>query len=154
MHKFLACWVVLCMMANRNCCPESVIFPIGSKNILYIGIIFHAKLHWKTLSVLSYYFLTCSFPWFQELVGLIKNTKIPIICMCNDRNHPKIRTLANYCFDLRFQRPRVEQIKVCLCVSVSACTFHLFRFIRIAALLQCYAVFETDCVPTSYYVLF
>ncbi|MGH0186039.1 UNVERIFIED_CONTAM: hypothetical protein FKN15_020075 [Acipenser sinensis] len=48
----------------------------------------------------------------QELIGLIKNTKIPIICMCNDRNHQKIRSLVNYCFDLRFQRPRVEQIKV------------------------------------------
>ncbi|XP_069781025.1 replication factor C subunit 1 isoform X2 [Narcine bancroftii] len=47
----------------------------------------------------------------QELISLIKQTKIPIICMCNDRNHPKIRSLANYCFDLRFQRPRVEQIK-------------------------------------------
>lgn len=46
------------------------------------------------------------------MIGLIKNSKIPIICMCNDRNHPKIRSLANYCFDLRFQRPRVEQIKV------------------------------------------
>ncbi|KAK7804592.1 hypothetical protein U0070_015432 [Myodes glareolus] len=48
----------------------------------------------------------------QELIGLIKHTKIPIICMCNDRNHPKIRSLVHYCFDLRFQRPRVEQIKV------------------------------------------
>ncbi|XP_008067971.1 replication factor C subunit 1 isoform X2 [Carlito syrichta] len=47
----------------------------------------------------------------QELIGLIKHTKIPIICMCNDRNHPKIRALVHYCFDLRFQRPRVEQIK-------------------------------------------
>uniref|UniRef100_A0A8C4QTW2 Replication factor C subunit 1 n=1 Tax=Eptatretus burgeri TaxID=7764 RepID=A0A8C4QTW2_EPTBU len=47
----------------------------------------------------------------QELVGLIKQTKVPIICMCNDRNHQKIRSLANYCFDLRFQRPRMEQIK-------------------------------------------
>lgn len=47
----------------------------------------------------------------QELIGLIKNTKIPVICMCNDRNSQKIRSLANYCFDLRFQRPRVEQIK-------------------------------------------
>uniref|UniRef100_A0A671TH35 Replication factor C subunit 1 n=1 Tax=Sparus aurata TaxID=8175 RepID=A0A671TH35_SPAAU len=47
----------------------------------------------------------------QEMIGLIRNTKIPIICMCNDRNHMKIRSLANYCFDLRFQRPRVEQIK-------------------------------------------
>ncbi|XP_052764097.1 replication factor C subunit 1-like isoform X2 [Mya arenaria] len=47
----------------------------------------------------------------QELVNLIKNTRIPIITMCNDRNHQKMRTLANYTFDLRFQRPRVEQIK-------------------------------------------
>ncbi|WAR17961.1 RFC1-like protein [Mya arenaria] len=47
----------------------------------------------------------------KELVNLIKNTRIPIITMCNDRNHQKMRTLANYTFDLRFQRPRVEQIK-------------------------------------------
>ncbi|NXL95687.1 RFC1 factor, partial [Alectura lathami] len=47
----------------------------------------------------------------QELIGLIRHTKIPIICMCNDRNHPKIRSLVHYCLDLRFQRPRVEQIK-------------------------------------------
>ncbi|KAM3623637.1 uncharacterized protein V6R79_013588 [Siganus canaliculatus] len=50
----------------------------------------------------------------QEMIGLIKNSKIPIICMCNDRNHQKIRSLANYCFDLRFQRPRVEQIKAAM----------------------------------------
>ncbi|XP_043548803.1 replication factor C subunit 1 isoform X1 [Chiloscyllium plagiosum] len=47
----------------------------------------------------------------QEMISLIKRTKVPILCICNDRNHPKIRSLANYCFDLRFQRPRVEQIK-------------------------------------------
>ncbi|OWF54886.1 Replication factor C subunit 1 [Mizuhopecten yessoensis] len=50
----------------------------------------------------------------QELVSLIKGTKIPVICMCNDRNHQKMRTLSNYCFDLRFQRPRVEQIKAAM----------------------------------------
>ena len=48
----------------------------------------------------------------QELINLIKSTKVPIICMCNDRNSQKVRSLANYCFDLRFQRPRVDQIKV------------------------------------------
>ncbi|CAG5134920.1 unnamed protein product, partial [Candidula unifasciata] len=47
----------------------------------------------------------------QELVQLIKTTKIPIVCICNDRNSMKMRTLSNYCLDLRFQRPRVEQIK-------------------------------------------
>ncbi|EDS26030.1 replication factor C large subunit [Culex quinquefasciatus] len=48
----------------------------------------------------------------QELIGLIKDSHVPIICMCNDRNHQKMRSLVNYCFDLRFNKPRVEQIKV------------------------------------------
>ncbi|CAH8433424.1 unnamed protein product [Schistosoma bovis] len=47
----------------------------------------------------------------QELINMIKITQIPIICMCNDRQAIKIRSLANYCLDLRFHRPRVEQIK-------------------------------------------
>merc|ERR1719341_2976870 len=46
-----------------------------------------------------------------ELIQLLKTSKVPVIAMCNDRNHQKIRSLANHCFDLRFQRPRVEQIK-------------------------------------------
>lgn len=47
----------------------------------------------------------------QELIGLIKESSVPIICMCNDRNHQKMRSLVNYCYDLRFNRPRMEQIK-------------------------------------------
>lgn len=38
----------------------------------------------------------------QELIALIKSSRVPLICICNDRNHPKIRSLASYCFDLRF----------------------------------------------------
>jgi replication factor C subunit 1 len=53
----------------------------------------------------------------QELIQLIKNSQIPVICMCNDRSHPKMRSLSNYCFDLKFNRPRVEQIKVCNVVT-------------------------------------
>nr|CAD7260411.1 unnamed protein product [Timema shepardi] len=48
----------------------------------------------------------------QELIQLIKNSRIPVICMCNDRHHPKIRSLVNYCFDLGFSKPRLEQIRV------------------------------------------
>jgi replication factor C subunit 1 len=48
----------------------------------------------------------------QELIQLIKSCRVPVICMCNDRHHPKIRSLTNYCFDLQFSRPRVEQIRV------------------------------------------
>lgn len=47
----------------------------------------------------------------QELIGLIKSSKVPIICICNDRQHPKVRSLANYCYDLKFSKPRVEQIR-------------------------------------------
>nr|CAD7453506.1 unnamed protein product [Timema tahoe] len=47
----------------------------------------------------------------QELIQLIKNSQIPVICMCNDRHHPKIRSLVNYCFDLGFSKPRLEQIR-------------------------------------------
>lgn len=66
----------------------------------------------------------------QELIQLIKNTSVPIICMCNDRNHPKVRSLANYCFDLRFSRPRVEQIRVCTYISKNFVDIRVFVIFR------------------------
>jgi replication factor C subunit 1 len=45
----------------------------------------------------------------QELISLIKETKIPIICICNDRASPKVKSLANYCLDLRFRRLEIEK---------------------------------------------
>lgn len=39
-----------------------------------------------------------------ELILLIKKSKVPIICICNDRANPKVRNLANYCLDLRYRR--------------------------------------------------
>lgn len=47
----------------------------------------------------------------SELIDMIKTSMIPIICICNDRMSTKIRSLANHCFDLRFQRPSAVQIK-------------------------------------------
>ncbi|CAF4263886.1 unnamed protein product, partial [Rotaria magnacalcarata] len=47
----------------------------------------------------------------QELISLIKRSRIPIICICNDRQHKKIRSLASYCYDLRFYRPTIVQIR-------------------------------------------
>jgi replication factor C subunit 1 len=40
-----------------------------------------------------------------ELIKLIKSSKVPIICICNDRQSPKVKSLANHCLDLRFKRP-------------------------------------------------
>jgi replication factor C subunit 1 len=45
-----------------------------------------------------------------ELIQLIKKTKMPIICACNDRSSPKVRSLANYCMDLRFRKPEARQV--------------------------------------------
>lgn len=39
-----------------------------------------------------------------ELLDIIKKTGIPIICICNDRTAPKMKSLANYCLDLKFRR--------------------------------------------------
>lgn len=46
-----------------------------------------------------------------ELIQLIKESHIPVICMCNDRASPKVRSLANHCFDLRFQKPTANQMR-------------------------------------------
>ena len=46
----------------------------------------------------------------QALIQVIKNTKTPIICICNDRMNRKLQSLVNYCYDLKFQRPSKEAI--------------------------------------------
>lgn len=46
-----------------------------------------------------------------ELIQMIKRTKVPIICICNDRMSPKVRTLSNHCEDMRFRRPTEAQMK-------------------------------------------
>ncbi|KAI6213831.1 hypothetical protein M3Y94_00198300 [Aphelenchoides besseyi] len=45
-----------------------------------------------------------------ELIAMINKTEIPIICICNDRQSQKIRSLANHCFDLRYSPPTVPMI--------------------------------------------
>lgn len=45
-----------------------------------------------------------------ELIKVIKLSKVPIVCICNDRQSQKIKSLANYCYDLRVKRPTKTQI--------------------------------------------
>jgi replication factor C subunit 1 len=45
-----------------------------------------------------------------ELIKVIKLSKTPIICICNDRQSMKIKSLANHCFDLRMRRPTKNSI--------------------------------------------
>ncbi|PFH35773.1 ATPase, AAA family protein [Besnoitia besnoiti] len=47
----------------------------------------------------------------QAIVKLIETSKCPIICICNDRMHSKVRTIASKCLDLRFQAPHAAGLK-------------------------------------------
>jgi replication factor C subunit 1 len=44
------------------------------------------------------------------LIDIIKQTQTPIICIANDRQSPKIRSLVDKCYDLRFNKPDKRQI--------------------------------------------
>ena len=44
------------------------------------------------------------------LIQLIKKSKLPIICVCNDRQDSKVRSLANHCYDLRFTKPSAAEV--------------------------------------------
>jgi len=54
-----------------------------------------------------------------ELINFIKTAQFPIICMCNNRDLPKMRSLVNYCFALKFGKPNVMQVRVSTLGSVN-----------------------------------
>lgn len=46
----------------------------------------------------------------SEIIQMIKHTKMPIICIANEKNQ-KMRTLLNYCFELTFPKLQTKQIR-------------------------------------------
>eukprot|EP00931_Biecheleriopsis_adriatica_P089853 TRINITY_DN63928_c0_g1_i1.p1 TRINITY_DN63928_c0_g1~~TRINITY_DN63928_c0_g1_i1.p1 ORF type:complete len:775 (-),score=197.00 TRINITY_DN63928_c0_g1_i1:108-2186(-) len=44
------------------------------------------------------------------LIKMIKKTKNPIMCICNDAHSPKVRSLAFSCYDLKFTRPTKNMV--------------------------------------------
>ncbi|KAH7653030.1 replication factor C subunit 1 protein [Dioscorea alata] len=45
-----------------------------------------------------------------DLIASIKISKIPIICICNDRYSQKLKSLINYCLPLNFRKPTKQQM--------------------------------------------
>lgn len=45
------------------------------------------------------------------LIKIIKESKTPIICICNDRDDRRLQSLLNHCYNLKFQRPQLEDIR-------------------------------------------
>mmetsp|Transcript_12150 Transcript_12150/g.33672 ORF Transcript_12150/g.33672 Transcript_12150/m.33672 type:complete len:1000 (-) Transcript_12150:3555-6554(-) len=46
----------------------------------------------------------------SELIQMIKNSQVPIICICNDRQSQKLKSLVPYCMDLKYRRPTKHAI--------------------------------------------
>jgi replication factor C subunit 1 len=44
------------------------------------------------------------------LIQIIKMSKTPIICICNDRQNQKLKSLTNYCYDIKFNKPDKRQV--------------------------------------------
>ncbi|GLT50030.1 hypothetical protein SLA2020_235420 [Shorea laevis] len=45
-----------------------------------------------------------------DLIASIKISRIPIICICNDRYSQKLKSLVNYCLLLTFRKPTKQQM--------------------------------------------
>ncbi|CAL1390489.1 unnamed protein product [Linum trigynum] len=45
-----------------------------------------------------------------DLIASIKISKVPIICICNDRYSQKLKSLVNYCLPLNFRKPTKQQV--------------------------------------------
>lgn len=53
-----------------------------------------------------------------EIIQFIKTSKCPIICTCNDRWVPKLRSLCNHVEDIRFSRPASNEVARFLITNV------------------------------------
>lgn len=60
-----------------------------------------------------------------DLIASIKISKIPIICICNDRYSQKLKSLVNYCLPLNFRKPTKQQV---ILLQISSFFFILFFF--------------------------
>ncbi|KAL3690417.1 hypothetical protein R1sor_016726 [Riccia sorocarpa] len=45
-----------------------------------------------------------------DLIASIKSSRVPIICICNDRYSQKLKSLLNYCLVLNYRKPTKQQM--------------------------------------------
>lgn len=62
----------------------------------------------------------CDIGGVGEVIEMLKTTRMPILCTCNDRWHPKLRSLLNYVEDMRFSHPPCNIVANYLCDRVLA----------------------------------
>lgn len=53
---------------------------------------------------------TSDYGFIATLTELIKETEIPIICICNNRYEQSIKPILNYCFDIKMTKPSYQDV--------------------------------------------
>jgi replication factor C subunit 1 len=48
--------------------------------------------------------------FISGLIECIKETQIPIICICNDKYSQSIKPILNYCFDIKMTKPKYDDV--------------------------------------------
>ncbi|CAD8054768.1 unnamed protein product [Paramecium sonneborni] len=46
----------------------------------------------------------------SALIECIKSTRVPIVCICNDIDNQKLKSLLNHCYSIKFQKPESKSI--------------------------------------------
>ena len=47
--------------------------------------------------------------FISTLVDCIKDTQVPIVCICDDRYDQRIKPIINYCFDIKLGKPSFDE---------------------------------------------
>jgi hypothetical protein len=81
-----------------------------------------------------------------DLIASIKISKIPIVCICNDRFSQKLKSLVNYCLLLNFRKPTKQQVISChIGINNDFCKVLLvFLLLSITLLLPLLLTLTTD----------
>ena len=90
---------------------KSLISPLVAGTSVSNSVDFHANIQ-KTLIIMDEVdgMAGGDKGGMAALVSMIKSTKVPIICICNERQSPKLKTLAKYCLELKFSKPNKLQV--------------------------------------------
>ena len=53
---------------------------------------------------------TCDYGFMSSLVECIKETQIPVICICDDRYSQNIKPILPYCYDIKLVKPTFNEV--------------------------------------------
>ena len=65
----------------------------------------------------------------QDLIMTIKAAKLPIICICNDKYHQKLRSLRNHCLEFEFRCAQHCCVRALWYTEDATCSKYVIRIL-------------------------